>query len=164
MECRKIANRKATLGVAAFGVLGFVFDVGASAIENSSSRAILVSQEVTLEALYGSAERYIEAFCRKKGLDAQAENRKWLRRWTSSLTQAIKDDTDGSEQSYINRILLAKRDCFNMDKTAPEKTVEACRIMLRYRDAGLSWPSALRNALTPELMLHTLQFLSAGPR
>jgi hypothetical protein len=97
------------------------------------------------------------------GLNPAEETRRWTKRWMENVEQAMSDG-DSSEQQYINRVTIAKRDCFNIEKAAVEKVVEGCRILLRYRDGNFTWLSAMREALTRENLKKTLVFLNAGPQ
>jgi len=126
--------------------------------------AALRDEDINIDTLYRYAEKYIEAYCKKNALDPIAENKKWQDKWRRNLEQSITDQIDHDEQSYINRVVIAKRDCFDLEKATPEKAVEACRIMLRYRDGQLAWLKAMRDAATTENMKKTLAFLAAGPR
>jgi len=140
----------------------------AKSSENNSVPALpsiaLREEDLSLDTLYKYAEKYVESYCHKNSLDAGAEAKKWTSRWNQSVEQAMKDNTDTDEQSYINRVVVQKRDCFDLDRATPEKIVEACRIMLRYRDGKLAWMKAMRDAITNENMKKTLAFLSSGVR
>jgi hypothetical protein len=121
-------------------------------------------EDLTLETLYDYAEKYIESYCQKNNLDVSSESTKWMKRWNQGVEQAIRDNTDSDEQSYINRVTITKRECFDIEKATPEKIVEGCRIMLRYRDGQFAWLKAMRDAVTNESLKKTLVFLSAGAR
>lgn len=119
----------------------------------------------SLELLYEHAEMYVAAYCEQKGLDPKAEEKKWLKKWQESCQQAISDNTDSSEQSYINRMVLQKRDCFDTEKADADKIVEGCRILLRYRDAELYFLQAMKDALSEPVTVRKLvSFLAEGPR
>lgn len=118
--------------------------------------------ELTLDTLYCYAEKYIESYCKKNGLDVAAERERWNKKWQRSLDQAIADNTDSSEQSFINRVAVEKRTCFDIEKATPEQVVEGCRIMLRYRDGKLAWLKAMQDAVTSDNLKKTLVFLAAG--
>jgi hypothetical protein len=133
--------------------------IKASFIQETKSPA---QEDLTLDTLYKYAERYIESYCAKRSLDGAAEAKKWDTKWKQGLEQAMKDNTDNDEQSYINRMVIMKRDCFDLEKATPEKIVEGCRLMLRYRDGQLAWLQAMKDAVTSENMKKTLAFLSAG--
>ena len=134
----------------------------------SSGVALQVStvrdEDLTLDMLYQYAEKYIESYCHKNSLDVASESTKWMKKWHQNVEQAIRDNTDTDEQSYINRITITKRECFDIEKATPEKIVEGCRIMLRYRDGQFAWLKAMRDAITNESLKKTLVFLSAGVR
>jgi hypothetical protein len=121
-----------------------------------------LGNEPTLDNLYAHAARYIDLYCHKHGLDPASETRRWNNVWRSKLDQAISDNIDSSEQSYINRVVIAKRDCF-APTASPDKVVEACRLMLRYRDGQLAWLQAMKDALTNENLKKTMSFLAQGP-
>ena len=121
-------------------------------------------EDLTLDTLYLYAEKYVESYCKKNSLDPATEKDRWLKKWKQSSDQAVTDGIDSSEQSYIDRIVVQKRDCFDIEKATPEQIVEGCRIMLRYRDGKLAWLKALRDAATNEHMKKTLVFLAAGVR
>lgn len=123
----------------------------------------LADEEPTLDNLYARATQYIDRYCQKRGLDSNSEARRWNAMWRSNVEQAINDNIDSSEQSYINRIVIAKRDYFNMRSASPEKIVEACRILLRYRDGQLAWLQAMKDALTNDNLRKTMVFLAQGP-
>jgi hypothetical protein len=131
----------------------------------SSASADPLGNEPSLDNLYAHATRYIDLYCHKHGLDPSNESRRWNSTWRSSVEQALSDNVDSSEQSYINRIVVAKRDYFNLGpgQASPEKVVEACRILLRYRDGQLAWLQAMKDALTNENMKKTMAFLAQGP-
>ncbi|HYF49401.1 MAG TPA: hypothetical protein VEJ63_08345 [Planctomycetota bacterium] len=120
--------------------------------------------EPTLDTLYTYASKYVDSYCRKKGLDPDAEAKKWNRNWKANVEQSISDNIDSGEQSYINRVVIAKRDHFTLENASPEKVVEACRILLRYRDGQLAWLQAMQDAMTKENLRKTVAFLAAGPR
>ena len=122
-----------------------------------------VPAEPTLDNLYQCATRYIDLYCTKHGLDPLAETRRWNKTWQSSVEQSIADNIDSGEQSYINRTVIAKRDCFNLATATPDKIVEACRILLRYRDGQLAWLQAMKDALTNENLRKSITLLAAGP-
>jgi hypothetical protein len=121
-------------------------------------------EELNLDTLYKYAEKYVESYCRRNNLDPVTEQNRWLANWKRGLDQAIKDEIDASEQTYINRIVVAKRDCFDLERATPEKIVEGCRIMLRYRDGQFAWLKAMRDAATQDNLKKTLVFLAAGVR
>jgi hypothetical protein len=144
---------------------------GAEPEAESSSRApvVLVSEaraeEVTVETLYSEAEKYVAAYCQKNGLDPVVENKKWLKKWLARCNQSIKDGSDNGEQSFINRVVVDNKDYFNIEKAKPGQVAEACRIILRYRDANLVWLAALSDAMREEGNLKkTVEFLSLGPK
>ncbi|HEY3319805.1 MAG TPA: hypothetical protein VGP72_04940 [Planctomycetota bacterium] len=124
--------------------------------------APLKDEDLTLDTLYKYAEKYIESYCAKRSLDPVAEARKWNNGWKQNVEQSLRDNTDSDEQAYLNRTVIAKRDCFDIEKATPEKIVEGCRIMLRYRDGQFAWLQAMRDAVTNENMKKTLVFLAAG--
>jgi hypothetical protein len=123
-----------------------------AAVEHSEAK-----EEYTVDTLYVCAERYIEMQCRKAGLDPVAENAKWLKHWQSRITDSGLD-----EQELLNRSVVDNRDCFDVQKATPEKIVEACRLMLRYRDTKLQWLQALKDAMTRENLQKTIAFLNTG--
>jgi cytoskeletal protein RodZ len=133
----------------------------APAGKSGDSKTGEAKAEVNYETLYSNAERYIESYCKKNNLDANAESKKWLTKWNSQVETAVRDGMVTDEQAYINRIVVDKRDCFDLN-AAPEKIVEGCRLMLRYRDAKLTWIQAMKDAATTENMQKTLAFLAAG--
>ena len=139
------------------------FDAYASPRRPVSTVPSVSVEEPTLDTLYHCANTYIESYCRKHGLDPVNETNKWDRKWHSGLEQAIADNIDTGEQSYINRMVISKRDYFNVEKTSPDKIVEACRLLLRYRDGQLAWLQAMKDAMTKENLKKTVAFLAAGP-
>lgn len=138
--------------------------VAAPIPEKKTSSLEFKEEDLNLDTLYKHAEAYVDAHCKKLGLDPATENKKWQTAWRSKLEQSTKDGTDTDEQSFINRAVIAKRDCFDVANASPEKIVEACRIMLRYRDANLSWLRQLREAATGENLKKTLVVLAAGSK
>jgi len=120
-------------------------------------------EDISLDSFYALMTKYIDAYSSKKGLNPTEENKRWMKRWMDNVEQAMADG-DSSEQQYINRVTIAKRDCFNIEKAEVSKVVEGCRILLRYRDGGFTWLSAMREALTRENLKKTLVFLNAGPQ
>lgn len=125
---------------------------------------MITDEELTLDTLYKYAEKYVESYCRKNGLDPVAEAKNWQTKYVKNMTQAIMDNADGDEQSYINRIVVEKRNCFDLEKASPEQVVEGCRLMLRYRDGNLAWLKTMKDAATAENLKKTLVFLAAGVR
>ena len=140
----------------------------ASAVSSSNSQYLLGrsvrDEELCLELFYTLCRKYADAYSLKKGLNPAEEHSKWQRRWQQNLEQALNDGSDSSEQQYINRQTIAKRDYFNVEKATPDKIAEGCRILLRYRDGNLTWLSAMSNALTQENLRKTIHFLNAGPQ
>lgn len=122
----------------------------------------LAEEELTLDTLYKYAERYIESYCAKNSLNNVEEARRWNSKWRKAVDQAIADNTDYDEQTFINRVAITKRECFDIEKATPEKIVEGCRILLRYRDGKLALMKAMRDAVTNENLKKTLVFLAAG--
>jgi len=139
--------------------------VSAPAENNKTSvRPGATTEDLSLDTLYRYAERYVESYCKKNSLDAPVEMKQWNERWKQRVEQAIADGTDSSEQTFINRTVVAKRNCFDLEKASPEQIVEGCRIMLRYRDGQLAWLQAMKDAITQENMKKTLVLLAAGVR
>lgn len=132
---------------------------------SSSSPARIMSpiappkdEEATLDALYKNAEIYISAFCTKNGLQEDATGKKWEREWKDKVG-------DASEQVYINSWVVDHQNYFDMDKAKPEQVVEACRILLRYRDQNFAMLAALNKALMDsDNIRKTVAFLKAGPK
>ena len=137
--------------------------VKAKAADAAKSDSSVVPAEPTLDNLYQCATRYIDLYCNKHGLDPITEARRWNKMWQSSVEQSIADNIDSSEQSYINRTVIAKRDCFNLSTATPDKIVEACRILLRYRDGQLAWLQAMKDALTNDNLRKSITLLATGP-
>jgi|GEM_PF-4003868 len=119
--------------------------------------------EPSLEKVYESAEKYIVAYCRKQNLDPNKEAVRWHAKWRENVDQAISDKSASSEQSYINSLVLANRANFNMN-APPERIVEACRVLLRYRDGRLEWLRVMKEALTSDNMRKTIHFLSQNAK
>lgn len=129
-----------------------------------ASSADFKDADLTTDTLYQYADKYIASYCKKVGNDPALAATAWMKKWQQGLNQAVADGIDSDEQSYINRIAIQKRDCFDIEKATPEKIVEGCRIMLRYRDGKLAWLKALKDAATNENLKKTLVFLAAGVR
>ncbi|HYF52245.1 MAG TPA: hypothetical protein VEJ63_22750 [Planctomycetota bacterium] len=138
--------------------------VSAPAEKTSLKTPALREEDLTLDTLYKYAEGYIHSYCKKNNLDPAAETKKWNERWKQRVEQSIADGTDSSEQTFINRTVVAKRSYFDLEKATPEQIVEGCRIMLRYRDGQFAWLQAMKDAVTQENMKKTLVFLAAGVR
>jgi hypothetical protein len=137
--------------------------VKAKATDAAKSDPNAIPAEPTLENLYQFATRYVDLYCTKHGLDPIVETKRWNKMWQASVEQSIADNIDSSEQTYINRTVIAKRDCFNLATATPDKIVEACRILLRYRDGQLAWLQAMKDALTNENLRKSITLLAAGP-
>jgi hypothetical protein len=135
-----------------------------SPIQSTPTIPAIDLENPTIETLYTSAEKYIESYCVLHKLNPQVEAKKWNKDWCLKVEQAMIDDIDSSEQSFINRQVITKRDYFRLEKTTPEKVVEACRILLRYREAQLTWLQALQDAMTQENLRKSVTFLAAGTR
>jgi hypothetical protein len=124
----------------------------------------IINENTTIDDLYRAAEKYLEAYCLKKGLNPKKESERWYFNWKSRLKQAQHDSIDTDEQSFINRMVVDNSDYFDKDNATPEKIVEGCRILLRYRDGNLKLYSKLNNKLMKDDNLKkALTFLVAGP-
>lgn len=130
----------------------------------SEFKADFREEDLNMDTLYRYAEKYIDSYCKKNSLDSSRETTKWTKNWQQGLSQAMNDNTDTNEQSYINRVVIQKRNCFDLEKATPEQIVEGCRLMLRYRDGQLAWLQAMKDAATNENLKKTLVFLAAGVR
>jgi hypothetical protein len=120
---------------------------------------------LTVNDLYAQAESYIESYCKSRSIDPQAERMRWAAKWAAAVKQAADDNSSMDEQSYINRVVVDKRGCFDTDKATPEQVVEGCRLLLRYRDGQLAWQKDMREALTnAENLKKAVSFLQAGVR
>ena len=120
------------------------------------------ARPLTLDDLYAAAEKYIEGFCKKRGLDPAKEREAWLKRWQDSVTQAALDHTAESEQAYIDRVIVEKRDCLDVERAKPEQVLEGCRLLLRHRDAKLVMLAALQERITPDGIKQTVAALAAA--
>jgi hypothetical protein len=116
-------------------------------------------EDISIDALYAYAEKYIDSYCRKSSLDPDSEQRKWDTKWKSRVATAVNDG--GSEQSLMDRTIIDYRDCFDLN-SAPDRVVEGCRLLLRIRDAKLGMLDAMKNAMTRENLMKTVAFLQAG--
>ena len=89
--------------------------------ETASAKAAVASEvkkeleEPSLDTLYAYATRYVDSYCQKRGLDPANEDRRWNNTWKANVEQAVSDNIDSSEQSYINRMVISKRDYFNLE-------------------------------------------------
>lgn len=119
---------------------------------------------LTVDDLYAAAEKYLEAYCKKSNLDPQKEKEAWNKKWKQRLDQAVTDNVASDEQGYINRVVVDKRDCFDIEQATPEKIAEGCRILLRHRDGKLAMLSALQEKVTPENIQKTISLLSASAK
>lgn len=136
-----------------------VTPLGSSSTEKEAPKAPVKS--LTIDDLYAAAEKYLDVHCRKNSMDPQKEREKWEKKWRDDLNQAVADNSATDEQNYINRVVVEKRDCFDIEKATPEKIVEGCRILLRYRDGKLALLSALQEKVTSENLQKTITFLAA---
>lgn len=130
--------------------------------EPQKTSAVPAEENLTLDTLYKYAERYIRSYCEKNSTDYETEQNKWLKKWQQSLQTAINDGIDADEQAYLSRIVIQQRDCFDIEKAAPEKICQGCRLLLRYRDGRLELLQAMKDALTGENIKKTMSFLAAG--
>ncbi|MCW8130717.1 MAG: hypothetical protein KIS92_10235 [Planctomycetota bacterium] len=112
--------------------------------------------QLTIDDLYPVAERFVTEFCKKNNLDGAAETRKWMESWNSRVRE------EGDEQRLANRVLIEKRDCFNVEKARPDQVVDACRLMLRYRDAKLALPTIFKENVTADSLLKIKKYLETG--
>lgn len=112
--------------------------------------------QITINDLYPVAERFVNEYCKKSNLDSAAEEKKWMDAWNTRVKE------EGDEQILANRVLIEKRESFNVEKAKPEQVVEACRLMLRYRDARLSLPSVFKENVTAGALLKIKRYLEAG--
>lgn len=115
-----------------------------------------------IEDLYGLADKFISCYCMCRSIDETEFRSKWLKKYTNGLDTAMMDDNT-TEQSYINRLVIAKRGCFNLDKASKEDVIEACFILLRFRDTNLTILSALRDKATPDMLLKAVGVLGSNP-
>lgn len=120
------------------------------------------AEDLTLETLYQYAEKYIDSYCRAKHLDSAAEAARWNREWQQGMETAITDGSIHDEQGYMDRVIVNKRSCLDLERATPEKIVEGCRLMLRYRDGKLTLLQAMRDQVTGENLRKSLVFLAAG--
>lgn len=125
-------------------------------------QVVFRTEDLTLGTLYQYAEKYIDSYCTKNHLDARAEAIRWNRSWQSQLDTALADGSANDEQAFMNRIIVNKRDCLDLERATPEKIVEGCRLMLRYRDGNLTLLQALQDQVTGENLRKGLVFLAAG--
>ncbi|MBI3832517.1 MAG: hypothetical protein HY291_23545 [Planctomycetes bacterium] len=112
--------------------------------------------QITINDLFPIAERFVGDYCKKCNLDVAAEDRKWMDAWNSRVKE------EGDEQVLANRVLIEKRESFNVEKAKPEQVVEACRLMLRYRDAKLSLPTVFKENVTAGALLKIKRYLETG--
>jgi hypothetical protein len=117
----------------------------------------LEKANVTLKDVFPCCEEYINKWCVKNGKDIKAENKRWLDNWTSRVTER------GNEQTLANEMLAEKREALNPEKSTPVNIVEMCRVMLRYRDAGLAVPSLFKEYVTADNLLKLKASLERGP-
>lgn len=120
------------------------------------------TEDLTIETLFQYAERYIDSYCLVKHLDPSVEAVRWNREWRQKLETAIADGSVNDEQGYMNRVIVEKRDCLNLEQATPEKIVEGCRLMLRYRDGKLTLLKAMKDQVTGDNLRKSLVFLAAG--
>lgn len=130
--------------------------------DKTSALPLSKEEEVTLDSLYKNAENYISSYCVKNGVNAEGESKAWTTKWLAKVETAVRDGSVSDEQAYINRYVVDNSSSFNMDKAPPDRVVEACRVLLRYRDARLTMLSAMNEALTKENLKKTVVFLAAG--
>lgn len=114
-------------------------------------------EDFTIESLYRNADTYIASYCQKNSIQKDAANKKWEEQWKDKV-----DKSNFSEQVYINNWVIDNRSYFDINKAKPEQIVEACRILLRYRDQNLAMLGAFNEVLTAENIKKTVAFLAAG--
>lgn len=127
----------------------------------TKERSEAKAEVIDIDSLYANAERYIESYCKKTGLDPIAEQSKWDAAWKGRVATAVNDG--GTEQSLMDRTIVDSRACFDLN-APPEKVVEGCRLMLRIRDAKLAMLDAMKNALTRDNLIKTIAFLQTGAK
>lgn len=112
---------------------------------------------VTLDDVINAADNYLVAHCKKSGKDPQVERKAWLSSWQSRV-----NDRGGDEQRLANEVLVDKRGAFDFVKAKADEVVYMCYLMLRYRDARLSVPSAFKEVMTAENLVKFKTFLEKG--
>lgn len=123
---------------------------------------VFKNEDLTLVTLYRYAEKYIESYCAKNHLDPASERAKWNKEWQKRLETAVNDGSVSDENAFLNRVVVEKRDCLDLERATPEKVVEGCRLMLRYRDGNLTLLQAMQDQVTGENLRKSLVFLAAG--
>ena len=119
-------------------------------VETADKAVILISD------LYPFAEQFILDWCKKNSLDPKLEEKRWIEQWNSRVKE------DGDEQRLANRVLIEKRDGFNVEKARTEQIVEVCRLMLRYRDARLAFPPLFKEHISAANLVKVKRFLENG--
>lgn len=112
---------------------------------------------ITIDDVMSAADTYLMAYCKKSGKDPQVERKTWLSSWQSRVSEH-----GGDEQRLANEVLIDKRGAFDFVKAKAEEVVYMCYLMLRYRDAQLSIPSAFKEVMTAENLIKFKSFLEKG--
>lgn len=112
--------------------------------------------QLTIDDLYPIAERFVNEYYKKNNLDQTVETRKWMDNWNSRVRE------EGDEQRLANRVLIEKREGFNVEKARPDQVVDACRLMLRYRDAKLALPTLFKEYVTADALLKIKKYLETS--
>lgn len=112
-----------------------------------------------IEDLYGLADKYISSYCMGQSIDEVEFRQKWLKKYLDGLETSMQDSNSTTEQRFLNSRVIAKRGCFNMEKASREEVVEACFLLLRYRDTNLVILSALRENATPDMLMKAVAVL-----
>lgn len=112
---------------------------------------------VTILDIYPLCEKFIDEYISKLGKDPKIEQKRWLDLWNSKVAEI------GDEQRAANESLINRRSAFKVDTAKTDEIVEVCRVMLRYRDAKLSIPSAFKEVMTADNLFKLKNYLAKGP-
>jgi len=112
--------------------------------------------QLTMDDLYPLIDRFVAEHCKKNNLDPAVEDKRWQDAWNTRVKE------EGDEQRLANRVLIEKRESFNVEKAKPEQVVDACRLMLRFRDGSLTLPAIFKENISAASLVKVKKYLEAG--
>lgn len=111
--------------------------------------------DITLPDIYASVEDWSKKHCVKNNLNYADEMKKWLVKWQSRVAE------NGDENNLANSELLNKAASLNVNSVDPNQLFDMSKLVLRYRDAKLSFPSMFKEHITAENLLKLKSYLES---
>jgi hypothetical protein len=110
---------------------------------------------VTLPDIYSSVEDWSKKYCVKNNLNYADEMKSWLVKWQSRVNE------NGDENNLANSELLNRAASLNVNSIDPRQMFDMSKLVLRYRDAKLSFPSMFKEHITAENLVKLKTYLES---